>query len=247
MQGEGKHQMWQCGGYTIVPASRRLLRDGQPVDLEAKVFDLIWLLVENRDRAVGKQEVIAALWGHRPITDAALSQLLYKARRALDDDGDRQAVIRTVYGRGLQWVAPVTVATTASPTAAVAPPPAMPVIDMPAPKPSAPRHRRLWLAAGALVLVGLLSLWIVPRSLAPPAPPKQRVALLPVENDTGDHALDWTTRGLSGLIASLLGANRDIDVVDPLEAARAWTYTPSQGRDHAGQIRFATGADVLVD
>src|SRR5690349_14501416 len=204
MQGEGKHQMWQCGGYTIVPASRRLLRAGQPVDLEAKVFDLIWLLVENRDRAVGKQEVVAALWGHRPITDAALSQLLYKARRALDDDGDRQAVIRTVYGRGLQWIAPVTdaaVTDAAVPTRPTRPGGSLPSPGLPA-RPTRGR-RRLWFALGALAVVGLLSLWIVPRSFAPPAPPKQRIALLPVDNATGDHALDWTTRGLSGLIASL--------------------------------------------
>src|SRR5690349_13305297 len=115
--GEPARTTWVCGEYTIVPACRQLLRAGKPVDLEAKVFDLIVLLVENRARAVGKQEVVAALWGHRPITDAALSQLLYKARRALEDDGDRQAVIRTVYGRGLQWVAPVTPAAAAPPGA----------------------------------------------------------------------------------------------------------------------------------
>ena len=139
MQGEETNRAaWQCGEYTIVPASRRLLRDGQPVDLEAKVFDLILLLVENRDRAVGRQEVIATLWGHRPITDAALSQLLYKARRAFEDDGDRQAVIRTVYGRGLQWIAPV--------TAAVPPAPALlPASDTPAPAATVHRPRRLWL------------------------------------------------------------------------------------------------------
>lgn len=242
MQGEGPNQVsWQCGEYTIVPACRRLLRNGEPVDLEAKVFDLILLLVENRDRAVGKQEVVTALWGHRPITDAALSQLLYKARRALDDDGDRQAVIRTVYGRGLQWVAPVTTGHD-QPVHVDPERPSAPLDVTPRPV----RRRRLWFALGALVLVGLLSIWIVPRSFAPPAPPKQRLALLPIENGTGNHSLDWTTRGLSGLVASLLGTSRDIDVVDPLEAARAWTYTPPQGRDHAAHVRYVTGADVLV-
>jgi DNA-binding winged helix-turn-helix (wHTH) protein/TolB-like protein len=244
--GEPDRTAWACGEYTIVPACRQLLRAGKPVDLEAKVFDLIVLLLENRERAVGKQEVVATLWGHRPITDAALSQLLYKARRALDDDGERQAVIRTVYGRGLQWIAPVTVAGTVREPANAGKP-----LPSPhgAPTPTGPLRlrRKLWFALGALALVGLLSLWIVPRSFAPPAPARLRVALLPVENATGDRSLDWTTRGLSGLVASLLGASRDLDVVDPLEAARAWTYTPSQGRNKAEQMRFATGADVLVE
>lgn len=243
--GEPTRTHWVCGEYTIVPASRQLLRAGKSVDLEAKVFDLIVLLVENRERALGKQEVITALWGHRPITDAALSQLLYKARRALDDDGDRQAVIRTVYGRGLQWMAAVT--TIETPQGSAVPGSPLPAHGgSPLPPRAIQKRRRLWLALGALILIGLLSLWIVPRSFAPPAPPKQRVALLPMENATGDSSLDWTTRGLSGLIASLLGTHRDIDVVDPLEAARAWTYSPSQGRDHAEHMRYVTGADVLV-
>src|SRR5690348_14663533 len=100
---------FRCGEYIIYPATRRITRNGEEIEHEAKVFDLILLLIRNRERALEKQEVVTALWGHRPITDAALSQLIYKARRAFEDDGDRQDVIRTIYGRGLQWVAPVEV------------------------------------------------------------------------------------------------------------------------------------------
>ncbi|MGH8115856.1 MAG: winged helix-turn-helix domain-containing protein [Rhodanobacteraceae bacterium] len=98
---------YHSDGCVIAPATRRLLRDGSEVEVEAKVFDLIVLLVRSHERALGKQEIIETLWGRRPITDAALSQLIYKARRACGDDGDQQQVIRTIYGRGLQWVAPV--------------------------------------------------------------------------------------------------------------------------------------------
>src|SRR5699024_4043887 len=197
-------------------------------------------LVENRDRALGKQEVVTALWGHRPVTDAALSQLLYKARRAFDDDGDRQAVIRTIYGRGLQWVAPV-VETAADTVAADAP-----VVASPAPAagntPVPPRRRRRawWAGLGALGLLVLLSTWIIPRSFAPPAPPMPRVAILPMDNATGNAALDWTARGLPGLIASLLGNTRGLDVVDPLQVARVWSFTPPKGRSQAEHTRYVT-------
>lgn len=96
---------YRWNDFIIIPAARQILRMGEPVEHEAKVFDLIVLLLEHHERALGKQEIITALWGNRPVTDAALSQLVYKARRALDDDG--RSVIRTVYGRGLQWVAPI--------------------------------------------------------------------------------------------------------------------------------------------
>jgi len=87
--------------------TREIRRAGVPVDVEAKVFDLIALLLLSRDRALSKRELNAALWADRPVTDAALSQQLRKARRALGDDGDTQRVIRTVHGHGLRWVADV--------------------------------------------------------------------------------------------------------------------------------------------
>src|SRR5690349_14710863 len=98
--------VYRSGEYVVMGGGRRLLRGEREIELEGKVFDLILLLI-GHERALGKQEIVAALWGHRPVTDAALSQLIYKARRAFNDDGERQAVIRTIYGRGLQWVAPV--------------------------------------------------------------------------------------------------------------------------------------------
>ena len=235
MQDNEHAGIYRCGIHAISPATRRLYRDGERVDLEAKVFDLILLLVENREHPLGKQEVITRLWGQRPVTDAALSQLFYKARRALDDDGEQQSVIRTVYGRGLQWVAPVTefAAEPATNAPAIddtpldAGSPAEPTATEPPPH---KRRHHGWTGLGALALVGLLSIWIIPRSFAPPAPPPPRVAILPMQNNTGDDALDWTARGLPGLLASLLGENADLDVVDPLQANRAWNISPSHGR-----------------
>lgn len=110
--GRGSLHARRCKGQGIpqrrlrdLPAARRLLRDGVEVELEAKVFYPILSLVDHHARAPGKQEIIEVLWGRRPITDAAPAQLIYKARRACDDDGERQTVIRTIYGRGLQWSA----------------------------------------------------------------------------------------------------------------------------------------------
>lgn len=243
MREQGHGQVYRCGVHTISPATRRLHRDGCKVDIEAKVFDLILLLLENRERALGKQEVITALWGHRPITDAALSQLLHKARRALDDDGERQEVIRTVYGRGLQWVAPVELVAEETPAAADD---TADEVPMPAPPSPSPRRYRGWLGFAALAVLGALSLWLIPRGMAPPVQPPPRVALLPIDNDTGDATLDWTARGLPGLMANLLGAAPGIDVVDPLQVGRIVDYVPPKGRSETEHLRFVTGASILV-
>lgn len=95
------------GKFTLERSKRRLLRDGVPVELEDRVLDLILVLLDNRERAMDRREIVDALWGKRPVGDTTLRQLLYKARRVLGDDGAQQTIIRTLHGRGVQWVAPV--------------------------------------------------------------------------------------------------------------------------------------------
>ena len=78
-----------------------------PVKLEPKVFRLLRLLVENNERVISKEEMIATIWAGRFISDAAVSTALKAVRRALGDDGDRQAFIQTIRGLGHRFVAPV--------------------------------------------------------------------------------------------------------------------------------------------
>jgi TolB-like protein len=77
------------------------------VKLEPKAFRLLCLLVENSERVISKEEMIAVVWGGRFISDAAVSTVLKAVRKALGDDGDRQDFIRTIRGVGHRFVAPV--------------------------------------------------------------------------------------------------------------------------------------------
>jgi TolB-like protein/Tfp pilus assembly protein PilF/DNA-binding winged helix-turn-helix (wHTH) protein len=98
---------WRWGEFLLIPARRRLLRGGVQVDLEDRTLDLLILLLQHPEQALDKQDVIAAIWGKRPVSDATLRQLVFKARRAVCDDGDHQHTISTLYGRSLQWVTTV--------------------------------------------------------------------------------------------------------------------------------------------
>ena len=88
-------------------AARTVARDGVAQHLEPQAFDVLALLLENRDRVVPKVEILDAVWGGRFITDSALSTRIKEIRRATGDDGDAQSVVRTVRGRGYQFVAEV--------------------------------------------------------------------------------------------------------------------------------------------
>ena len=91
--------------YELLPKSRRLIHDGRDLAVGLRVFDVITYLVENRDRAIGRDELIAAVWGRVDASDALLAQAVLKARRAFGDDGNAQHHIRTVPRFGYQWVA----------------------------------------------------------------------------------------------------------------------------------------------
>lgn len=87
---------------------RRELRRGEVlVALEPQVFDLLMYLVRNRDRVVSKDDLIAAVWGGRIVSDSTLTSRINAARRAIGDDGERQRLIRTVARKGFRFVAAV--------------------------------------------------------------------------------------------------------------------------------------------
>ncbi|MDO3386761.1 winged helix-turn-helix domain-containing protein [Gilvimarinus sp. SDUM040013] len=83
----------------------RITNAGQEVTVEPKVFDTIAYLVKNQSRMVTRDELFETVWEGRQVSDATLSNHIKNARKALDDDGERQQVIKTVRGRGYQFIA----------------------------------------------------------------------------------------------------------------------------------------------
>ena len=75
--------------------------------VEPQVFDVLVYLIRHRDRVVTKAELLDNVWGDRFVSESALASRLKSARRGVGDDGASQRVIRTVFGRGYQFVAPV--------------------------------------------------------------------------------------------------------------------------------------------
>jgi len=88
-------------------AARELHRDGELVTLSPRVFDCIAWLIEHRERAVGRDELSAAVWGKADVADTQVVQAVLKARRAIGDTGEEQRAIRTIPRFGYRWIAPV--------------------------------------------------------------------------------------------------------------------------------------------
>jgi pimeloyl-ACP methyl ester carboxylesterase/DNA-binding winged helix-turn-helix (wHTH) protein len=85
--------------------NRRELRCGaKPIDVEPQVFDLIVFLIENRERVVSRDDLIAAIWNGRIVSESTFTSRINSARRALGDSGKSQHLIRTISRKGFRFV-----------------------------------------------------------------------------------------------------------------------------------------------
>jgi len=99
---------YRFGGFTLDHDTRQLLSNGDEIHLSPKAFDLLALLVANRDRAVSKAELQQRLWPSTFVEETNLATLAAEIRRALRDSAANPKFVRTVYGFGYRFVGEVT-------------------------------------------------------------------------------------------------------------------------------------------
>lgn len=93
--------------YVLDTDRRELRRGADLVSLEPKVFDLLAYLVGNRERVVGRDDMIAAVWGGRIVSESTMTSCINGARSAIGDSGDDQRLIKTLPRKGIRFVGEV--------------------------------------------------------------------------------------------------------------------------------------------
>lgn len=225
---------YRFGEFLLDPPMRELRRADAEVALPPKSFDCLVYLIEQRERAVGRDELIAAVWGRVDVSDAVLAQTLRRARVAVGDNGGEQTAIRTVPRFGYRWIAPLVVETREAATADEGPVTqplpvdADPVDAQPVPVtmatdlPAGKRYGRFggWIAlAGGLIVMALLIHYggrlsgQPDRPVSPTAKPDLAM-VLPVDmasSDNPEHA--WVRLGGMDYISSRLRGNGGLTVL----------------------------------
>jgi DNA-binding winged helix-turn-helix (wHTH) protein/Tol biopolymer transport system component len=107
MQMPAAFGVHEFGSFRLDSAERLLLREGQPVSLTPKAFDLLVYLVEHAGRLVTKQALMGELWPNTSVEEANLTFTVSALRKALGDGQDGDQFIQTVPTRGYRFVAPV--------------------------------------------------------------------------------------------------------------------------------------------
>ncbi|MFO1162168.1 MAG: winged helix-turn-helix domain-containing tetratricopeptide repeat protein [Reyranellaceae bacterium] len=168
----------------VLDTDRRELRHGaDAVSVEPQVLDVLICLVENRNRVVTKDDLIASVWQGRIVSDATLTSRIYAARKAVGDDGQGQKLIRTISRKGLRFVGDVS---------------------------TQPNHEEVAVAAESQVPAAEIFL---PRAAAMPQFERPAIAVLPFANMCGDPAEDYFSDGISEDVATALSKLRRFLVI----------------------------------
>jgi DNA-binding winged helix-turn-helix (wHTH) protein/tetratricopeptide (TPR) repeat protein len=106
-RGWSRKLLYSFGDYVLDAQRRELRRGSVLITLQPQVFDLLEYLIRNRDRVVSKDELIAAIWGGRIVSESALTTRINAVRTAVGDSGEAQRLIRTLPRKGVRFVGAV--------------------------------------------------------------------------------------------------------------------------------------------
>jgi len=228
--------------------SFRLLKAGSPVALEPKALHLLIFLLENRGRLVGRRELIDAVWHGAFVTDHVLNRAIGQLRRQLADDPKEPRYIETVPTLGYRFIARVEPETAEADKVLAAQSDDLaessghlgePVsaslhdtqrVDETIPLPKAhpiqtPAPNRLRHGTGIAVgialtlILSVVTFWMVRRSSHSLDTRRiQSLAVLPLDNLSGDASQQYLADGMTDELITSLGRIRALRVISQTTA-----------------------------
>jgi DNA-binding winged helix-turn-helix (wHTH) protein/TolB-like protein/Flp pilus assembly protein TadD len=255
--------LYEFGPFTVQPSEHRLLRDGRPVSLSPKAFDILLLLVQNAGSLVSKDELAKKVWPSSFAEEANLTANIAALRKALGHRPDGQEYIETVPRLGYRFTAlanqaadtseldadaPDTLPTTGHSQAKPNRAPVTPHRDFSAVtstmgasltrrKPS----RKRALAIAALVALLVFGLWLQFKrrsGLTPVSAGTLSIAVLPFQSLSSSPDQEYLGLGLPDALITQLGGLRQI-VVRPTGSIRQHSAS--------GIDPVAAGRELKVD
>jgi len=223
-------QLYEFGAFCLDPAEHTLLRDGQPIPLRPKVYDLLVVLVENRGHLVDKEQLMSSVWAEEFVEEGNINKNISMLRQALGESGGGTKFIETVPKRGYRFVAEVRevnnnrqaellTQAAARPTHEHQPPRENHEQSLPLPPPmqvQVKRFNKHWIALVGvpLLVLGAIVYVVLTRQRSRSATPAVRsIVVLPFQNLSGDASQDYLVDGVTdALIGDLaqIGALRVI-------------------------------------
>jgi len=189
------HPEYRFDSFRVDTVAWKLFRGPKEIHLEPKILKLLIYLISNRARLVTRQELMDTVWGDTVISETALSKAVARLRKALDDNMASHRYIETVYSQGYRFAAEVEESIqSASATASSADD-----------RPTLVRGTVLAVVISTVLIA--LSVWLWPESYISvnQAPGQiESLAVLPLDNLTGDPEQDYFVDGLHDILITAL-------------------------------------------
>jgi TolB-like protein/DNA-binding winged helix-turn-helix (wHTH) protein len=195
--------LYEFGPFRLDPKEHTLLRDGRPIPLRPKVFDLLLVLIENRGHLVDKEQLMSVVWQEQFVEEGNINKNVSMLRRALGEGDNGQQFIETVPKRGYRFIGDVRKVKTDEAPAAQ---------NIPAKTQAFSRRWIPVLIIPALLIAAVAYFFIFKRRVAR-TPIITSIVVLPLQNLSGDPAQEYFADGMTdALIGDLaqLGALRVI-------------------------------------
>src|ERR1044072_1261215 len=100
-------QLYEFGPFRLDPVRRRLLRDGEPVQLTPKAFETLLALVQQSGKTVEKDDLMRRVWPGAVVEENNLNQNITALRKCLGDSRQASRSLATIPGLGYRFVAEV--------------------------------------------------------------------------------------------------------------------------------------------
>jgi len=245
------HETIRFEDFELDQRSFELRRAGHLVKLERIPLQLLFLLAENRDRLVSREEILLAIWGKDVFVDAdnSINTAVRKARQALKEDPDNPRFLRTIPGKGYRFTAPVSTGPEASISIidSIGQGPAS-VVPKSSPTSVLLNRKVRWSIYLAVVLVAIATTGFILRSRRPRAlntlPKKEMLVVLPFVNLSGDPHEDFFADGMTEEMITQLGT------LDPQRLgviARTSSMQYKDAKKGAAQIARELAVDYLLE
>ena len=201
------------------------LRRGDTVlRLEKIPMELLIFLVEHKDRLVSREEIIERIWGRDVFldTEQGINTAVRKIRLALRDEAEQPRYLQTVVGKGYRFIGQITVTSDKRGSSTQAPSESGPPLPGPVTllSPSLPRTFRLPISLIAVSVLAILAALMLKTNifglrhrLLNKALPIHSIAVLPLENLSGDPSQEYLADGLTDELITHLAKLGSLKVI----------------------------------
>lgn len=231
---------FRVGPWLVKPSLNVISRNGTTLRLEPRVMEVLVCLAEHADETLSKESLLQTIWPNTFVTDDALKHCISELRRVFEDDAREPQVIQTIPKRGYRLIAPVQPVNGTHQFSTQ--------VEF-APGKRADRwrahRRRVGAVTTILILASLLLVTIKMRlgsTVASGQPRIHSLAVLPLQNLSGDAAQEYFSDGMTDALITDLAQIRSLQVI-----SRTSSMQYKQTRKSLPQIARELRVDGIVE